>query len=305
MNEGERYALARSCKWVDEVVEDAPFTPTPEWLDQVGCFYGILGDSITPNSSGQDAYQAIRDADRLKIIKRTEGSSTTDLVAKILLMTKTEPLEGSESLITSSNKQETQLLTTSHLIRQFSNGRTPGPDDVVVYIDGSWDLFHLGHAKTLEAAKSLGTFLIVGVYDDITVNQYKGQNYPIMNLQERALCVMAQNSVDEVVMGSPWTITEGIIKSLNVSYVVQGTVPRTSDEAKLFRKGSVDVDVDADPFLLPKNLGIYKEVTSSVSLETKDIVQRIIDNRLNYANQFMRNDEAELDNYENKGIITE
>jgi len=33
MNETERYDLARSCKWVDEVAEDAPFTPTPEWLD--------------------------------------------------------------------------------------------------------------------------------------------------------------------------------------------------------------------------------------------------------------------------------
>jgi len=33
MNEAERYDLARSCKWVDEVAEDAPFTPTPEWLD--------------------------------------------------------------------------------------------------------------------------------------------------------------------------------------------------------------------------------------------------------------------------------
>ena len=104
-------------------------------------------------------------------------------------------------------------------------------------------------------------------------------------------------------MGAPWTITEDIVKSFNISIVVQGTIPKTSVEAKLFRKGSVDVD--ADPFVVPKNLGIYKEVTSSVSLETKDIVERIIDNRLNYVNKFMRKNEAELDYYKNKVFLEE
>jgi len=124
-----------------------------------------------------------------------------------------------------------------------------------------------------------------------------------MNLQERALCVMAQRSVDEVVMGAPWTITEDIIKSFNISFVVQGTIPKTSVEAKLFRKGSVDVD--SDPFEVPKALGIYREVTSSVSLETKDIVERIIDNRLNYVQKFMRKNKAEMDYYKNKVFLEE
>ena len=46
---------------------------------------------------------------------------------------------------------------------------------------------HLGHATTLEQAKKLGTYLIVGVYDDQTVNATKGLNYPIANL----LAIMA------------------------------------------------------------------------------------------------------------------
>ena len=268
MNESERYTLARCCKWVDEVAEDAPYLPTPEWLDSIGCFYGVHGDDITPDATGQDAYRVLRDANRLKIIKRTEGISTTALVGKLLLMSKTEPLEGMEAPITSASMddqtQKTKLLTTGRRISQFSNGRVPGPEDVVVYIDGSWDLFHVGHAKTLEAAKEHGTFLIVGIHDDVTVNQVKGSNYPIMNLQERALCVMSQRSVDEVVMGAPWTISEDIIKSFNISIVVQGTAPKTSVPAKAFRKGSVDTDLD--PFAVPKGLGIYREVTSSVAL---------------------------------------
>ncbi len=40
------------------------------------------------------------------------------------------------------------------------------PTDKVVYVDGAFDLFHVGHIKVLERAKQLGTFLLVGVLDD-------------------------------------------------------------------------------------------------------------------------------------------
>ena len=59
-----------------------------------------------------------------------------------------------------------------------------GEADVVVYVDGDFDLFHLSHALALERARSLGTFLLVGVHDDAVVNRSLGLNYPVMNLQE-------------------------------------------------------------------------------------------------------------------------
>jgi cytidyltransferase-like protein len=34
MNEAERYAMVRACKWVDEMIEDAPYSPTVELLDR-------------------------------------------------------------------------------------------------------------------------------------------------------------------------------------------------------------------------------------------------------------------------------
>jgi len=36
----------------------------------------------------------------------------------------------------------------------------------VVYIDGAFDLFHIGHVEALKHAKSLGTYLIVGIHED-------------------------------------------------------------------------------------------------------------------------------------------
>ena len=43
----------------------------------------------------------------------------------------------------------------------------------------------------MEKCAELGDYLIVGLHTDPVVNRYKGVNYPIMNLHERTLCVLA------------------------------------------------------------------------------------------------------------------
>lgn len=60
-----------------------------------------------------------------------------------------------------------------------------------MYVAGAFDLFHVGHLDFLEAAHAQGDFLIVGLHTDLDVNRYKGSNYPIMNLHERVLSVLA------------------------------------------------------------------------------------------------------------------
>jgi cytidyltransferase-like protein len=58
-------------------------------------------------------------------------------------------------------------------------------------VAGAFDLFHVGHLDFLEKARAQGDYLIVGLHTDPVVNQYKGANYPIMNLHERVLSVLA------------------------------------------------------------------------------------------------------------------
>lgn len=65
------------------------------------------------------------------------------------------------------------------------------PGDRLVYVAGAFDLFHVGHLDFLEQARAQGDFLIVGLHTDPVVNSYKGKNYPIMNLHERVLSVLA------------------------------------------------------------------------------------------------------------------
>lgn len=58
------------------------------------------------------------------------------------------------------------MFTTTQKLIQFSNGKEPKPSDRIVYIDGTFDLFHAGHAELLKAAKTMGDFLLVGIHDD-------------------------------------------------------------------------------------------------------------------------------------------
>ena len=51
----ERAEIVRSCKWVDEVYEDAEYTPTLETLDRYNCDFNSHGDDIAYNSEGVDS----------------------------------------------------------------------------------------------------------------------------------------------------------------------------------------------------------------------------------------------------------
>lgn len=92
--------------------------------------------------------------------KRTQGISTTELVGRMLLMTKTHHSTSSAELNsllqneTKENEKETNstkvspytgssssYLTTSKRIVQFSTPKEPKPSDVIVYVDGDFDLF--------------------------------------------------------------------------------------------------------------------------------------------------------------------
>lgn len=137
----------------------------------------------------------------------------------------------------------------------------------VIYIDGAWDMFHSGHIKTLERARAMGDYLIVGVVNDEVVNQHRGANYPIMNLNERVLSVVGCRYADDVLIDAPWVVSADMIKSLGIHAVVSGT---THDEKSAV--GGKEVDC----YKVPKELGIFQEIKSESSLTVTQIVSRIL-----------------------------
>ena len=136
--------------------------------------------------------------------KRTQGVSTTDLVGRMLLLSRPSESVSAQAVLSKDvvdlSKGHTasspwtgvsHFLPTSQRIIQFAEGREPRPGDRIVYMPGAFDLFHVGHVDALEMAKKMGDFLIVGVWPDDVSRRFKGQHFPIMNLHERVLSVLA------------------------------------------------------------------------------------------------------------------
>ncbi|CAH2091040.1 unnamed protein product [Euphydryas editha] len=292
----ERYKMVRAIKWVDQVVEGAPYVTTLETLDKYQCDFCVHGDDITVTADGVDTYHLVKEAGRYREVKRTAGVSTTDLVGRMLLLTREHfkrgdkeysvALEHSSNLGTDSTARSpytgcSQFLPTTQKIIQFSSGLSPKPTDKVVYVAGAFDLFHVGHLDFLEAAHAQGDFLIVGLHTDLEVNRYKGSNYPIMNLHERVLSVLACKYVHEVVIGAPYSVTADLMDHFRVSVVCHGKTPI-----------SLDVD-NSDPYKVPKLRGCFKVLNSGNSMTTEDIVQRIIRHRLEFKERNTRKEQKE------------
>ena len=264
MRQEERYRLLDHIKWIDEILYDVPYSPEIATLERAQADFCIHGDDMPVNSQGFCAYDEMRNAGRLRIIKRTEGVSTTDLIGRLLTLSRNQPsdlgsgsptmglrmsadqviasatnatrcsatsptsssalklLDSVQQLVakyhissqdatalqdqiqtiqkeletksdvppeTSAGYARTQvpvqLLASTRRIREFSSAKQPAPDDCVVYVSGSFDMFHVGHAEFLKDARALGSFLLVGIHDDASISKAKGQNLPVMNLNER------------------------------------------------------------------------------------------------------------------------
>lgn len=70
----------------------------------------------------------------------------------------------------------------------------------IVFTNGVFDLLHPGHVRYLEAARSLGDALIVGLNSDASVRRNKGPARPITPQDERAELLLALTAVDAVVV---------------------------------------------------------------------------------------------------------
>ena len=88
MRDAERLALTAAVKWVDVLVFDTPYSATLPFLDSIDAECVVHGDDISIDADGTDAYAEAKHAGRMKVIKRTEGVSTTDLVGRLLLLTR-------------------------------------------------------------------------------------------------------------------------------------------------------------------------------------------------------------------------
>ena len=112
------------------------------------------------------------------------------------------------------------ILDRTRLIARIAVERRKGAK--IVLANGCFDILHVGHTRYLEAAKTYGDFLIVGVNSDEQVRLLKGANRPLNNERERAELIAALRFVDAVTIFPEPTVTE-LIRAVRPDFHAKGT----------------------------------------------------------------------------------
>jgi rfaE bifunctional protein nucleotidyltransferase chain/domain len=126
--------------------------------------------------------------------------------------------------------------------------RTRRAGKSIALANGIFDLFHVGHLRYLEGAKSLADVLVVAVNSDASTRRNKGPGRPVVPEAERAEIVAALSCVDHVVVFGSKTVVP-LIRKLKPDWQVKGTdyTPETIPEAEEVRRHGGRVAVAGDP----------------------------------------------------------
>ncbi|KAI4297836.1 hypothetical protein L6164_037701 [Bauhinia variegata] len=160
--------------------------------------------------------------------------------------------------------------------KEYEVAKTGSEDKPVrVYADGIYDLFHFGHARSLEQAKKLfpNTYLLVGCCNDEITHMYKGKT--VMTDKERCESLRHCRWVDEVIPDAPWVITQEFLDKHQIDYVAHDSLPYADASG-----------AGKDVYEFVKSVGKFKETKRTEGISTSDIIMRIIKD---YNQYVMRN----------------
>jgi glycerol-3-phosphate cytidylyltransferase len=79
-----------------------------------------------------------------------------------------------------------------------SRGSSAADTDVVGYVPGAWDMFHIGHLNLIKRARAQCDYLVVGVVTDEVLELAKNKR-PVVPLAERLEVVRSMDLVDQAV----------------------------------------------------------------------------------------------------------
>ena len=84
LTDKQRCETLTHCKWVDEVVPNAPWCVTPEFLLEHKIDYVAHDDIPYVSADSDDIYKPIKEMGKFLTTQRTDGVSTSDIITKII-----------------------------------------------------------------------------------------------------------------------------------------------------------------------------------------------------------------------------
>jgi cytidyltransferase-like protein len=129
-------------------------------------------------------------------------------------------------------------------------------DKKIVYTDGVFDLFHVGHIRMFKKALAFGNFLIAGVISDKDCESYK--RTPVVDEKSRAEMIMHCRLVDRVIENAPLVLTKEFILENKIDIVVHG-----------------DDSAQTDFFKVPIEMGIMRYVPYDKTTSTTSIIKSL------------------------------
>ncbi len=147
---------------------------------------------------------------------------------------------------------EKDLLSTIKTIRK--NNQT------IVTYNGSFDLLHIGHIRSIHEAKQQGDILIVLLNSDNSVKKYKGSSRPIIGENDRAEMLLSLKDVDYVY----------IFDAINPKSILELIKPTVHCNGSDWGKDCVEKDV------VEKNGGSVHVLSWNEGSSTSNLIAKII-----------------------------
>jgi len=116
----------------------------------------------------------------------------------------------------------------------------------IVATNGCFDLLHVGHVRSLKAARALGDVLIVGLNGDDSVRDLKGPGRPVNSAKDRAELLAALEAVDVVTIFLEARATRFIQLVAPDVYVKGGdykTATLNAEERQVLEKLGAKIDI--------------------------------------------------------------
>ncbi len=105
------------------------------------------------------------------------------------------------------------------LLQEFN----PDQKMIKIFVNGTFDILHIGHINLLNTAKKLGTYLFVAIDSDVRVSELKGKDRPFNDQLTRKYILENIKSVDKVEIFNSSDHLKNLIKEYQPDIMMVGS----------------------------------------------------------------------------------